>query len=394
MAAVKRDGDLILSINSGSSSLKFGLYRPPSDDEDPAAVVTGGATGIGHSNGRLQIRDGQGRTLVDEAYRLDSQGHALGEILKTIDRTGRQRPTMIGHRVVHGGPRLREHQQITEGLLRTLEAAVHFAPLHIPAAVKLIHETTKLLPDVPQYACFDTAFHRTMPETSRHYPLPEALYKKGVERFGFHGISYESLLYRLGDTLPDRVVAAHLGAGASLVALFQGRSVDTTMGMTPTGGVPMATRPGDLDPGILLYLLRTEHLSADAMEALLNHDSGLGAIAGGESDMRLLEECAAKGDARARLAIEIFAQAVKKQIGAYAAELGGLDRMIFTGGIGEHNARMRDRICEGLDFLGLTSGDPARCAKVLVIPAEEELQIARITARLHHRHVSSVTHRG
>lgn len=383
MAAVKPDGDLILAINSGSSSLKFGLYRPPSADEDPAPVLTGGASGIGHENGGLQIKDAEGQTLLDEPYRLDSQGHALAEILKTTDRTIQRRPSLIGHRIVHGGPHLREHQKITEALIRTLEAAVHFAPLHIPAAVKLIRETTKLLPDVPQYACFDTAFHRTMPETSRHYPLPEDLYKKGVERFGFHGISYESLLYRLGEDLPDRVVAAHLGSGASLVALFRGRSVDTTMGMTPTGGIPMATRPGDLDPGILLYLLRTEHLSADQVESLLNHDSGLGAISGGESDMRLLEECAAKGDARAQLAIEIFAQAVKKQIGAYAAELGGLDRMIFTGGIGEHNARMRDRICEGLDFIGLTSGDPARCAKVLVVPAEEELQIARITARLH-----------
>jgi acetate kinase len=331
----------------------------------------------------MQIKDGHGKVQLDEPYHLDSQGHALAEILKTIDRTIQRRPSVIGHRIVHGGPHLREHQQITESLVRTLESAVHFAPLHIPPAVKLIHETTKLLPNVPQYACFDTAFHRTMPETSRHYPLPERLYQKGVERYGFHGISYESLLYRLGDALPDRVVAAHLGAGASLVALFCGRSVDTTMGMTPTGGIPMATRPGDLDPGILLFLLRTEHLSADAMESLLNHDSGLGAIAGGESDMRLLEECAAKGDVRARLAIEIFAQAVKKQIGAYAAELGGLDRMIFTGGIGEHNARMRDRICEGLEFLGLTSGDPGQCPKVLVIPAEEELQIARITVRLH-----------
>lgn len=391
---MKLDDDRILSINSGSSSLKVGLYRPPTADEDPAPVLTGGAIGIGHSNGRLQIKNGQGAALVDEAYHLDSQGHALAEILKTIDRAHERSPSMIGHRIVHGGPHLREHQQITEGLVRTLEAAVHFAPLHIPPAVKLIRETTKLLPGVPQYACFDTAFHRTMPETSRHYALPEYLYEKGVERFGFHGISYESLLYRLGDELPDRVVAAHLGSGASLVALFRGRSVDTSMGMTPTGGVPMATRPGDLDPGILLYLLRTEHLSADQMESLLNRDSGVGAISGGESDMRLIEECAAKGDARARLAIEIFAQAVKKEIGAYAAELGGLDRMIFTGGIGEHNARMRDRICEGLDFLGLTSGDPKRCPKVLVIPAEEELQIARITAGLHRQRGTSVTDHG
>lgn len=382
MAAVNPRGDLILAINSGSSSLKFGLYGPGGAEGDPVPVLTGGAIGIGHTNGRLQIQEAGGQSLVDKDYRLDSQGHALREILATMDRSSLPRPSAIGHRIVHGGPHLREHQAITEGLMRTLEAAVHFAPLHIPAAVKLIRETTELLPGTPQYACFDTAFHRTMPETSRHYPLPERLYQKGVERFGFHGISYESLLYRLGDELPDRVVAAHLGAGASLVALLRGRSLDTTMGMTPTGGIPMATRPGDLDPGILLYLLRTEHLSADAMEALLNHDSGLGAIAGGESDMRLLEDCASKGDARARLAIEIFAIAVKKQIGAYAAELGGLDRMVFTGGIGEHNARMRDRICQGLEFLGLTSGDPAVCSKVLVVPAEEELQIARITMKL------------
>ncbi len=188
-------------------------------------MLTGGAIGIGHSNGRLQIKDAQGAVQLDEPYRLDSQEQALAEILKTIDRTSQSRPSMIGHRIVHGGPHLREHQPITESLIRTLEAAIHFAPLHIPPAVKLIRETTKLLPNVPQYACFDTAFHRTMPETSRHYPLPESLYKKGVERFGFHGISYESLLYRMGDDLPDRVVAAHLG-----VRRQPGRSVPWPLG--------------------------------------------------------------------------------------------------------------------------------------------------------------------
>jgi acetate kinase len=186
-----------------------------------------------------------------------------------------------------------------------------------------------------------------------------------------------------GPQIPERIVGAHLGSGASLAALRKGVSIDTSMGMTPVGGIPMATRSGDFDPGVVLFLMRTEQLNADQLESLLNHDSGLGALSGGESDMRLIEQCAQKGDAKAQLALEVFAHAVRKMIGAYAAELGGLDLLVFTGGIGEHDAQMRNRICHGLDFLGLTSGDPAQCAKVRVIPAEEELQIARITCGLH-----------
>jgi len=383
LAAVKESGELILAVNSGSSSLKFGLYRNPQPECDPALVLAGGATGIGHSNGRLEVYDASGKALVDQAYVLSSQGHAMKEILAAIAQHAGQKPNAVGHRMVHGGPHLREHQIVTPALLRTLEAATQFAPIHIPAALKLLRETEKLLPGVPQYACFDTAFHRTMPETSRHYPLPERLYALGIERFGFHGLSYESLVYRLGDDLPPRVVCAHLGSGASLVALRHGRSIDTSMGMTPVGGIPMATRSGDFDPGILLFLMRTEQLNADQLESLLNHDSGMGAIAGGESDMRLLEQAATEGNVRATLAMEIFAVAARKFIGAYAAELGGLDLLVFTGGIGQNDAAMRDRICHGLDFLGITSGDPARCAKVRVLPAEEELQIARITCQLH-----------
>lgn len=385
LAAVKESGELLLAVNSGSSSLKFGLYRCSGVECDPALVLYGGATGIGHPNGHLEIQDSAGHALIDQAYKLNSQGEAMHEILDAIGHHAGQKPDAVGHRMVHGGPHLREHQIITPALLRTLEAATQFAPIHIPAALKLLRETEKLLPRVPQYACFDTAFHRTMPESSRHYPLPERLYALGVERFGFHGLSYESIVERLGDDLPPRVVCAHLGSGASLVALHRGRSLDTSMGMTPVGGIPMATRSGDFDPGILLFLMRTEQLNANQLESLLNYDSGMGAIAGGESDMRLLELAAGQGDARARLAIEIFAIAVRKFIGAYAAELGGLDLLVFTGGIGEHSAPIRNRICHGLDFLGITSGDPARCAKVRVLPAEEELQIARITSRLHRR---------
>ena len=374
--------ELVLAVNSGSSSLKFGFYRHPRGECNPVLLLSGGASGIGHPNGRLQIKDAGGATQLDEAYRLDSQGHALKEILGVMDRFGHRRPTAIGHRVVHGGPHLREHQVITDALMEKLEAATQFAPIHIPAALKLIRETEKLLPDAKQYACFDTAFHRTMPESARHFPLPQRLYDLGIERYGFHGLSYESVVVRLEKPVPERVVCAHLGAGASLVALRHGQSIDTSMGMTPVGGIPMATRSGDFDPGVVLFLMRTEQLSADQLESLLNRDSGLGALSGGESDMRLLEQCAANGDEKARLAITVFTHAVRKWIGAYAAELGGLDLLIFTGGIGEHSAAIRDWACDGLEFLGITSGDPSQCLKVRVMTSEEELQIARIVCRL------------
>lgn len=379
---VSENDELILAVNSGSSSLKFGLYRHPKGDCNPVLLLAGGASGIGHANGRLQITDASGASKLDEAYTLTSQGHALKEILGVIERFGHGRPHSVGHRVVHGGPHLREHQIITDALIEKLQAATQFAPIHIPAAVALIRETEKLLPEAQQYACFDTAFHKTMPEKARHFPLPQRLYDLGIERYGFHGLSYESIVVRMGSSLPERVVCAHLGSGASLVALRHGQSIDTSMGMTPVGGIPMATRSGDFDPGVVLFLMRTEQLSADQLESLLNHDSGLGALSGGESDMRLIEQCATSGDRKAILAIEVFTQAVRKWIGAYAAELGGLDLLIFTGGIGEHSAPIRDWICDGLDFLGVTSGDPEQCAKVRVLTSEEELQIARIVCRL------------
>jgi acetate kinase len=378
VAVVSGDRDLILAVNSGSSSLKFGLYRTPEASCEPVLLLAGGASGIGHSNGRLQVTDAGGAKLLDQAYTLHSQGHALQEILEQMARLGHGKPAAIGHRVVHGGPHLRDHQAITPELMEKLEAATQFAPIHIPAAIKLIRETEKLLPQAQQFACFDTAFHSTMPEKARHFPLPQRLYDLGIERYGFHGLSYESIVARLGPSIPERVVCAHLGSGASLVALRNGRSVDTSMGMTPVGGIPMATRSGDFDPGVVLFLMRTEQLSADQLESLLNKDSGLGALSGGESDMRLLEESAEKGDQRAQLAIDVFVHAVRKMIGAYAAELGGLDLLVFTGGIGEHDAAMRNRICQGLAFLGVANGD-----KVRAMTSEEELQIARITCHLH-----------
>jgi acetate kinase len=381
-------GDLILAVNSGSSSLKVGLYEEREGEE--RALLEGGADGIGtgsgrRGSGRLKVKDAAGKAVLDEAYAADDPKQALSEIVAALGKFAAA-PVAVGHRVVHGGPHLREHQRITKKLIETLEASVHFAPLHIPPAVELIREAERLLPEAQQFACFDTAFHTTMPESAYRYALPEELFRKGVQRYGFHGLSYESVVWRLKDEMPARVVCAHLGSGASLVALRDGRSVDTSMGMTPTGGAPMATRTGDLDPGVVVFLLRNETLDAEKLETLVNRGSGWKALAG-DSDMRELEERAKAGDAKATLAIEIFAGAVRKFIGAYAAELGGLDLLVFTGGIGEHSAEVRKRVCEGLEFLGIAAGDADGDAdqgagKVRVMASEEELQIARHCRRL------------
>lgn len=371
--------ELVLAVNSGSSSLKFGLYAD--HDGEERATFEGGADVIGTRNGRLTVKDAAGKSLLDEKYALDSPTEALKKIVQALSQFAAA-PAAVGHRVVHGGPKLRQHQRITPALVETLETSVHFAPLHIPPAVELIREAERLLPKAKQFACFDTAFHTTMPEASYRYALPQELFEQGVQRYGFHGLSYESVVWRLKKDktgIPARVVCAHLGSGASLAALRDGKSVDTSMGMTPTGGIPMATRVGDLDPGIAVFLMRSEGMDADALETLVNRKSGWAALAGGETDMRRIEEKSKAGDKDAKLAIDIFTSAVRKFIGAYAAELGGLDLLVFTGGIGEHSAGIREKICKGLEFLGVgkTSSD-----KVRVMGSEEELQIARHCRRL------------
>ncbi len=344
-------------------------------------MLRGEADGIGREDGNLKVLDINGAIVLDKSHAAESQDQALEAIVDTIREYGVASPVAIGHRVVHGGPHLRKHQRISSDVLKALEAAVHFAPLHVPVALELIRKTEELLPDALQFACFDTAFHTTMPDTAYRYALPEELYRKGVQRYGFHGLSYESVLYRMGNKLPSRVVCAHLGSGASLAALHDGRSVDTSMGMTPTGGIPMATRVGDIDPGVLVFLMRNKGMTPDKLERLVNYQSGLGALSGGESDMRKLQAAAETGDERAKLAVEIFAGSVRKFIGAYAAELGGLDLLIFTGGIGEHSEFVRNLICRGLEFLGVNAQKyPA--SKVISIASEEEAQVARHSRRL------------
>jgi acetate kinase len=364
----KKDGP-ILVLNSGSSSLKFGIYRPGATDEEP--LLTGSAEGIGRQNGSLHIRSSDGSSLLQRDCVHESQGEALSTLARAIRQHTNDTPGVVGHRVVHGGPNLRKHQIITPQVLDQLRAATHFAPLHIPQALKLIATAQSTFPSAAQFACFDDAFHQTIPEVATHLPIPQRYFDAGIRRYGFHGISYESLVHHFGAKLPERAIFAHLGNGSSLCALRNGISIDTTMGLTPTGGIPMATRSGDLDPGVIVYLLRQEKFDADKLEDLLNHQCGLFALSSGEGDVRALEQRARRNDSKACLALDAFSVSVRKTIGAYMSLLGGADLLVFTGGIGEHSDRIRSLSTKGLERLGLTPD------KIQVVPTQEERQIAR-----------------
>jgi acetate kinase len=380
----------LLVINSGSSSLKFGLY----DGRSGAVRFKGSAAPIGGGHGKLSIRDGAGQQVLTEAVSPLSQEEALREAVSRLERLHPEAPVAIGHRLVHGGPHLRQHQALTPGVLQALEEATHFAPLHIPPALELIRAVRKRYPGVPQFACFDTAFHTTLPAEASTYALPRAYREQGVQRYGFHGLSYESIVAQLQPEVPARTVVAHLGSGASLAALAHGASVDTSMGLTPTGGIPMATRTGDLDPGVLLWLMRSAGLGVEALESLVNHDAGLQGLSGSAPGMQALRKAAAGGNAEAALAISVFTRSVAKTVGAYAAVLGGLELLVFTGGVGENSPEVRQQICARLGHLGLTldealnargegalsaAGSP--CA-VRVLPSDEEGRIAHHVRRM------------
>ncbi len=375
----RSDDFLIFVINSGSSSLKFGVYRQcaqnpnahDQDSQDQDVLLTASADNIGNTSGTLKVRSGAGETLAEQRGILESQPQALAWLANFVRERFPGAPVAVGHRIVHGGPHLLAHQWITPSLLETLRAATHFAPLHIPQALSLIQSAQTLFPSARQVACFDDVFHRTMPEVAAHLPIPERYYAAGIRRYGFHGLSYESLVYALGNQLPERAIFAHLGNGASLCALRHGASIDTTMGLTPTGGIPMGSRSGDLDPGVFIHLLRTEHSGADTLEKIFNDQSGILALSQGQKDFQALEASARSGDPRSTLALDAFIIAVRKSIGAYAALLGGVDLLVFTGGIGEHSEYLRTNATRGLAFLGITP------ANTKAMPAQEELQIAR-----------------
>jgi acetate kinase len=348
----------ILTINSGSSSLKLGLYRTGSTAiADPQLRYRGATDAIGKPGGSLIITDAAGKTIHHEDASHDSQSNAFAHAAQKLQQLSGTDPDAIGYRVVHGGPHLREYCPITPQVLDTLRAAIHYAPLHIPGALALIDAASKLYPQIPAFACFDTAFHTTMPAEASTYAIPARFREQGVQRYGFHGLSYESVVASFGSGpapgVPARLVVAHLGNGASLCAIADGRSVDTSMGLTPTGGIPMGTRSGDLDPGVVLFLARAGHLDSNALESVLNHDSGLVGLSSGISDLRELTAAADKGSATANQAIAIFCRSIAKTIASYAAVLGGLDCLVFTGGIGEHSALVREHVCRQLGFLGL-----------------------------------------
>jgi len=383
-------GNAVFVVNSGSSSLKFGVFAACTGDteSDVETLYRGAAEGIGVGQGKIWLRDADGKQLLEEAQTFPKPTDAAHAVAKKLSELSLPALEGIGHRVVHGGPSLTQHQKITPQVWQTLEAAVHFAPLHVPAALELIRETQRLFPGVAQFACFDTAFHRTLPESAARLPLPEKYWNAGVRKYGFHGLSCESILHVLREDLPPRLVVAHLGNGASVTAIANGLSADTTMGLTPTGGIVMGTRPGDLDPGVLLDILHTNGNNVEELRKLLDKESGLLGVSGISSDMRQLRK-AADQNPRARLALEMFARSAKKAIGSYVAILGGLDLLVFSGGIGEHDAATRAKICEGMECFGvrldeeanrrgggmISGADSAVCVRV--VASDEERQIAR-----------------
>ncbi len=377
----------ILCLNRGSSSLKFALYRM---DGEEALLASGAVEAAGVGGGRLRLRGPDGEVVADLPGDFSEPRAAVRRLFAALAEHRFPAPAATGHRLVHGGPEYAAPRRVEPALLAGLRRLIPLAPLHLPAAIAIIEAVARHDPALEQVACFDTAFHRGMPEVAQRFPLARVLWDEGVRRYGFHGLSYEYIMEKLGTAARRRAILAHLGNGASLVAVRDGRPLDTTMGLTPIGGVLMGTRSGDLDPGVLLYLLREKGYDAGRLERAVNEDAGLLGISGSSSDMKsLLAE--RDRSPHAAEAVAMFCYSVRKQVGALAAVLGGLDTLVFTGGIGERASRVRSEICEGLGHLGVVldeaqnaahagtiSGPNASCT-VRVIPTNEDLMIARHT---------------
>lgn len=387
----------ILVINSGSSSIKFSIFEgAPNPTRWPRALFTGEITGMGGPHLGYTLRDADGKELSSGDPQKSDPMNLLQD---AVSRPGMPPIDAVGYRVVHPGALLDRHQRITDQVLKDLEQAVIFAPLHDPEAIALIRDMMSRFPRARHYACFDTVFHETMPAEASTYAIPVAYRRQGVRRYGFHGLSCEGVVDDIraaaDGPFPHHMVIAHLGSGCSVTALVDGRSVDNTMGLTPTGGVVMGTRPGDLDPGLVLYLLRQaegDRVSAmNSVETLLNHQAGMVALSGQPNDMRATRKAAKEGSTDAQLALDVFTRSVRKAIGAFAWLLGGLDAVVFTGGIGEHDVQSRAEILLGLDDCGVildteanqAGGDHLRCVSspdskvaVWVVTAQEDRMIA------------------
>jgi acetate kinase len=379
----------ILAFNSGSSSLKFALYEFSNSSE--RLLVRGEAEDIGAPSPRLWLRTPDGSSVVDQPRPIPERQDALHIALDELKKGKYPPPSAVGHRVVNGGPHYAAPQKITPQVLTDLRTLFPLAPLHLPAEIKIMEAIAAQLPQIPQVACFDTAFHRRLPELAQRFPLPRRLFDEGIRRYGFHGLSYEYVLQELGPAAQrQRLIIAHLGNGASLAAVKDGLPMDTSMGLTPTGGVMMGTRTGDLDPGVLIYLLRERRYDAAKLERLVDSESGLLGISELTSDMKALL-AKRDSDPRAAEAVAMFCRSVRKEIGAFAAVLGGVDMLVFTGGIGEHALAVREEICRDLGHLGIhidsaknyanrdviSAGESACVVKV--VATNEELMIARHT---------------
>ena len=390
----------VLVLNSGSSSIKFSVYE--AGDGQRSKLFEGAVDGIGTDLGTFWIKNAEGKKLVDQTPALPTRAVAFALVADALHSADFPDPAAIGHRMVCGGPTVLENQLITPELIDEMERYTAFAPLHTPIAVYIMREALRLFPGVPNFVCLDSYFHRTMPEVVSYMPIPSEYVAMGVRRFGAHGLSYESIVYHLQPNVPEKLIVAHLGNGASISAIRNGQCLDTSMGLTPTGGIISGTRTGDIDPGVLLFILRkiaekTEDASAaaDQLEAVAAKKAGLLGMSELSNDMRDLRDAIKQGNAKARLAVDKFTWTIAKWIGSYFAELGGLDMLVFTGGIGENDIASRAEICAGLGVLGIVL-DPARNnvrgeavisaekspVTVRVIPPAEDLMIVNHVVRL------------
>lgn len=384
----------ILTINAGSATLKFAVFT---SGPTPSRLVSGIIDRVGHPDAVLRAKQPTGAQYQEAVVAADHVG-CLTFLTKWLATTAKiPRIHAIGHRIVHGGQRYIEAQIVTPELIGELRRLREFAPEHLPAEIDLLTGFEGAYPNVPQIACFDTAFHRDLPRVAKLLPIPRRYESAGVRRYGFHGLSYEYLmeeLARLGDpaVVNGRIVLAHLGNGASMAAVRNGRCLDTTMAFTPTAGLVMSRRSGDLDPGIAAYLARTEGMTVAQFYEMVNQQSGLLGISEISSDMRELL-AVESNDGRAADAIAVFCYQARKWVGAFTAALGGLDTVVFSGGIGENSAAIRARVCAGLEYLGVALDEeqnannaplislPTSRVAVRVLPTDEEQMIARSVRR-------------
>lgn len=386
----------VLTINGGSSSIKFGLFAVA---DAPIRQLRGKIDRLGERDATITLTDlAGGENQIRSVGALDHRS-ATGYLLDWLEeRVGLASLKAVGHRIVNGGARYKEPQPITSELMDELRRISAYAPEHLPSEIAMIELFSGRAPTLLQAACFDTAFHQHMPRVAKILPIPRRYEALGVERLGFHGLSYAFLVEELTrvagvEAASSRVIMAHLGNGASLSAVRGGKCIDTTMGFTPAAGVPMGTRSGDLDPGLVLFFAQAEGLSAERFHRMVNHEAGLLGVSETSSDLRDLLDRETR-DVRASEAIDLFCYQVKKSIGALAAALGGLDTLVFTGGIGENSSAMRARICADLDFLGvqldaarndgnepIISTDTDRIC-VRVIATDEEMMIAKAVSRI------------